>query len=537
MSVFRTNVTNLFPAHKSASTMTIKYLGSQRLFGALITLLLALFLSHFATAQIGTDNSFGINGRFQYNEPGTNEEIVAVFEQPDGKVIAVGQTNYDPDEANNSRIFVFRLNSNGTTDNSYVPGGKVYIDTPNSTDVAYAAILQSDGKILIAGYQGSYQGTVYRLNTNGTLDNTFGTGGKSVIGSESVYQFRNIKLQSDGKIVVSGHSFIDSRFSYLIARFNTNGQLDNTFNIKGYNKFRTSSSSTEEDNGAGYGLAIQSDGKILSCGYDEKENGTVVRVTSSGVLDITFSNDGKHVIDFDKKMYLYSVLALSAGKILLGGTYEYLSSTPVAQIIQLFENGNFDSSFAGNGLGWYGNDSGVGYEMALQCDGKILIGGSNYLTRVNPDGTVDQSFANNGHLNFTFDYYPSAQTLSLGKNKIYLAGYYYHQSSFSDQGGFVLRLNNDINCNTTPTEDIERDISVKLYPNPVRDRLTLQIGDETEVVDISLTDHLGRLVLSNNQFYSSGSVMQCDVSLLPPGTYYAVVTTALGRRAMPVVKM
>lgn len=521
--------------------MKNRYNYKQPLSYTIATALLALLALQPAAAQIGPDNTFGTSGRFLYNELGTNESFVSILEQPDGKVIAVGETNYDPDEANHHRIFVVRLNPNGTYDTSpgSFPGGKVYIDTPLSTDEAAAAVLQPDGKILIAGTKGS-QGTVYRLNANGTLDNTFGTGGKAVISSESVYRFRNIKLQANGKVVVSGSGFIDSRFSYLIARFNTNGQLDNAFNsagTPGYIKFRTHTSNNREDNGAGYGLAIQPDGKIVSCGYNELDDGTVVRLYSYGALDPTFASGGIKYIDFQRDMSLYSVAIQDDGKILVGGTYDYSSSLVKAQIIRLLPNGNFDNSFNGSGLGWYGNDFGVGYEMTLQCDGKILIGGIDYLARVKPDGLIDQSFASNGHYSFSFNYYPSAQTIYFGKNKVYLAGYYYHQSSFSDQGGFVLRLNNDINCGSVSTDESESDIVLNLYPNPVRDILNIQIGNDTEVKDISLTDNLGRLILSNNQFFSNGSVVQCDMTQLPLGTYYAVVTTSHGRRAIPVLKM
>jgi uncharacterized delta-60 repeat protein len=501
--------------------------------------MLALFALQSASGQIGYDNTFNGNGRFTYNEVGTNENVVAVLEQPDGKVVVVGETNYDPDEANNSRIIVVRLNPNGSYDNTLGANGKVYIDTPNSTDVPNAAELQSDGKILISGYQGSYKGTVYRLSTNGALDNSFGSGGKAVIAAESVYEFENIKVSSGGKIVVSGVGFIGSRFSYIIARFNTNGQLDNSFNNSGFIKFRTSTSNYEEDNGAGYGLAIQPDGKIVTCGYNEKEDGTVARLNANGTLDPTFGLGGIKYIDFTRKMYLNAIEIQNDEHILIGGTYEYSSSTNKAQILRLLPNGNFDGSWgiAGTGIGWYGNNAGIGNDMSMQCDGKVLIGGSTQLFRVNTDGMLDPSFAINGEFSFTFDYYPNWETLFFQRNKIYLAGGYYQQSGFADQGGFVARFNTDISCGTTPIEEVESEISITLYPNPVRDLLTIQLDNETEVQTISLIDNTGRLILSNDQFYQNDYSWQYNMALLPAGTYFVIVVNAQGRRVMPVVKI
>lgn len=106
---------------------------------------------HLTAQTIGLDPTFANNGRFFYNETGTREEGSAVLEQPDGKVIIIGVTDYDPDEGNNSRIIVIRLNSNGSFDNLFGTNGKVYIDTPNSSDQSSNAVLQNDGKIVICG--------------------------------------------------------------------------------------------------------------------------------------------------------------------------------------------------------------------------------------------------------------------------------------------------------------------------------------------------------------------------------------------------
>lgn len=512
---------------------------------AIYVFVAALSLPQSSFAQIGYDNSFNGNGLFLYNEVGTQETVVATLEQPDGKVVIVLQTDYDPDEANNSRILVIRLNHDGAYDNIFGSDGKVYIDTPNSTDVPIAATLQpDDGKILIAGYQGSYKGTIYRLNPSGSFDTAFGSGGKAVIAAESVYQFRNIKLQSNGKIVVSGHGFIDSRFCYLIARFNTNGQLDNTFNAAGgtpgYHKFRTSTSSTEEDNNAGWGLAIQFDGKIVSCGFNEKYEGTVVRLNVNGTLDPSFDNDGYKILDnvpgLNRDVSLFSVVSDCNGKIVVGGYYDYSSSLNKALIMRFLSNGNSDLSFSADGYGLYGNDFGMGYGLALQCDCKYVIGGGRYLTRVKQDGTIDGFF---GQINIDVEsnFSPWAGTLFLGPSKIYLGGYYTAQSSSTDQGGFVLRFNNDIDCGAVSSEEMSKEIALKIYPNPVSNQFTVAVDEETQIENIRLMDQLGRVVYSNNALYPSAAEVQCDISTLSAGMYYLEVVTTEGQRTLALVKI
>lgn len=488
------------------------------------------------TAQnIGIDATFATNGRFFYNEVGTREEGISVLEQPDGKVIIVGVTDYDPDEGNNSRIIVIRLNALGSLDNSFGTNGKVYIDTPNSSDISAATVLQNDGKIIICGGQ-----KVYRLNSNGSLDNAFGKNGIATIEPESVYSLYNVKVQPDGKIVTSGSGFIDVRFSYLIARFNPDGRLDKTFNGNGYNKFRTSTLSTEEDNEAGYGLAIQSDGKIVSCGSDEKGNGTVARLNNNGPLDQTFGSGGIKNFDFTRRMDLYSVAIQPDGKILVGGNYDFSSSLLKAQIMRLLPNGNFDNSFSNVGFSWYGSSSGlgIGYDMVLQCDGKILIGGLSHLNRILPNGVLDPAFGNNGHFSISSVSTADIYALHIGVSKIYLIGNEYPAVGSSDLGIGLLRLNNNVNCGTISADDLENNVSVSMYPNPVRDELMIQVESaDDRIKNVVVYDVLGRVVGQNDRNSFDNTSIVYNMSGLVPGNYYVVITTHRGQQTLPLIKI
>jgi uncharacterized delta-60 repeat protein len=153
----------------------------------------------------------------------------------------------------------------GDLDTSFDTDGKVTTDFGASSDSASSIALQSDGKIVVAGY--SYNGSNYdfavvRYNTNGSLDTSFDTDGKVTtdFGAQSDYA-KSVALQSDGKIVVAGYSYNGSNYDFAVVRYNTNGSLDTSFDTDGKvtTDFGASSDYAES-------VALQSDGKIVVAG-------------------------------------------------------------------------------------------------------------------------------------------------------------------------------------------------------------------------------------------------------------------------------
>jgi len=152
----------------------------------------------------------------------------------------------------------------GSLDNSFGTGGKLTTDFGSSDDLGYSVALQTDGKIVVAGYSGSYPNddfALVRYNTDGTLDNTFGTGGKLTtdFGSSDDLGY-SVALQTDGKIIVAGRSN-NGLDDFGLCRYNTNGTLDNTFGTGG--KLTTDFGSSDD---LGYSVALQTDGKIVVTG-------------------------------------------------------------------------------------------------------------------------------------------------------------------------------------------------------------------------------------------------------------------------------
>src|SRR5690554_5875872 len=271
----------------------------------------------------------------------------------------------------------------------------LYAQTPGSLDTSFdigtgfnnnpeTIILQPDGKILVGGSFTSYNGTnqnyIARLNTNGALDTSFNIGNGFSQGVVST------SLQPDGKILVGGvFTSYNWESQNRITRLNTDGSLDSSFNIgTGFNQFVQS-------------IAIQPDGKIIIGGGFTDYNGTtqnyITRLNTNGSLDTSFN------IGAGFNNAVHQIVLQDDGKILVGGRFTSYNGTTQNRITRLNADGSLDTSFAMGTIGMGFNN--FVFSIALQPDGKILVGGlfSNYngtsrsrIARLNADGTLDTSF-------------------------------------------------------------------------------------------------------------------------------------------------
>ena len=212
------------------------------------------------------DPTFGIGGKVTTGI-GTDDYGYAVAIQADGKLVAAGATN----NGINYDFALVRYNTNGTLDATFGTGGKVTTAVGTSDDSAYALAIQADGKLAVAGetFNGStWDFALVRYNANGTLDATFGTGGKvtTAVGTSDEAAYA-LAIQADGKLVAAGETFNGSTTDFALARYNANGTLDPTFGTNGTVK---TAIGTRDD--AASALAIQADGKLVAAG--ETDNGT-----------------------------------------------------------------------------------------------------------------------------------------------------------------------------------------------------------------------------------------------------------------------
>ncbi len=246
-----------------------------------------------------------------------------------------------------------------------------------------AVVVQPDGGILIGGYFTSVNGTnrdiITRLNSDGSLDLSFNTPVQSNANFGSVIA---IALQPDGKILVGGHFLIGTDVKNVV-RLNANGSLDGTFSPN-----ETGGSFVDT-------IVLQPDGKVIIGGqignYDNVSGRGIVRLNSNGTLDTPLG------LNANLQNTVFSIALQTDGKIIVGGNYFVIGSTPQQNnIARLNANGTLDSTFA-IGSGADNQVQGV----AVQPDGKILVGGSfanfngttqNQIVRLNVDGSFDPSF-------------------------------------------------------------------------------------------------------------------------------------------------
>ena len=337
------------------------------------------------------DNSFGTNGIVMYSVNGWNA-VSAVALQPDGKIVVAGAT-YD---GTYGEVAVSRFNADGTLDNSFGTDGLVTYNS-NWGAEGNAVAIQPDGKIVVAG--GSYNGLdsvlVLRYNADGTLDNSFGTNGRVTYTDIGWTHGYAMAIQPDGKIVVAGTGYYDDTTSALILRYNTDGSLDNSFGTNGL--------ATYSDDAEDYGnaMAIQPDGKIVVAGRNY--NGAigavlVLRYNADGTLDNNFGTSGVVNYTDGSSSYGSAVAVQPDGKtVVVGQTYD---GTAVL-VLRYGADGIPDNTFGAQGVVTY--NSGAGAAVAIQPDGKIAVAGSSYdgpnpailVLRINGDTTGQHSLSVN----------------------------------------------------------------------------------------------------------------------------------------------
>ncbi len=410
----------------------------------LLFLLSALVAAPFRSAQAAPgdlDLDFGTGGLVITSIGDYNDTGSAVAIQSDGKILVVGYSNTPYGNA----IALVRYNTDGNLDNSFGTNGKVAIPFGSSSAIGNAVAIQSDGKIVVAG-DTFHAFALARYNSNGSLDTTFDTDGlvSTPFGSSEDYG-QAIAIQSDGKIVVAGKTGVGIGSVFALARYNSNGSLDTTFDTDG--KVTTHI-------GIGYNIAnavaIQSDGKIVAAG--DAYNGTIspadfalARYNTNGSLDTTFGTDGKVTTNIFGYDYCHAVAIQSDGKIVLAGHSDSPNNVGAAFSLARYNtNGSLDTTFGTDGkvTTSIGSISSVGNAVAIQHGGKIVVVGTSYdssnsdfaLARYNINGSLDTTFGTDGLVTTPFgsgDVRGNAVAIQ-SDNKIVVAGEYNLNDGYYD---------------------------------------------------------------------------------------------------------
>jgi uncharacterized delta-60 repeat protein len=276
-------------------------------------------------------------------------------------------------------IFSFTANAaDGDLDLSFDTDGKVFTDLGSSTDAPFDAVLQTDGKIILVGvkdFGAINQLALVRYNTDGSLDSTYGTGGKAIFPYDG--NATAAALTPDGKLVVS----FQLSGTRSLSRYNPNGTLDTTFGTAGsFNIPLTNGlvSFTLKD------LFILPDGKILGCGSALKSGPTtwgfgLVRLNASGTLDSTFSTGGIAFTEFVgfTSTQANAMAVSSTGKIALAGIASGSVAPFFKQLLAQYNaDGSLDMSFGTAGKSFRETTTSLTQEtVEFQSDGKLLVAG------------------------------------------------------------------------------------------------------------------------------------------------------------------
>jgi uncharacterized delta-60 repeat protein/uncharacterized repeat protein (TIGR01451 family) len=239
--------------------------------------------------------------------------------QGDGKLVVAGLA----DVSGTGDFALARYKADGSLDTSFDADGKVTTDfDAGSSDLAYAVALQGDGKIVAAGVaviSGTNDFALARYNTDGSLDTSFdGDGLTTTDFGAGLDQASGLAIQTDGKIVAVGRADISGAFDFPLARYNADGSLDTTFDGDG--KVTTDFAG---DIDLAYGVAIQTDGRIVAAGravVSGNRHFALARYNADGSPDTIFSGDGKVTTDFAGSFAQAFGLAIQAdGKIVAAG--------------------------------------------------------------------------------------------------------------------------------------------------------------------------------------------------------------------------
>ncbi len=359
------------------------------------------------------DSTFGAGGTVTVSPGPGNDVPQAVAIQSDGKIITAGFAFNGASDRNN--FAVTRLNPNGDLDTSFSAGGVALTPVGTGDAEGFGIALQSDGKILAVGQASNGSNSdiaIVRYNPDGTLDATFDGDGRAMFDVAGANDMaRSVAVHPDGRIAIAGNGFVGSNSDIVLVRLDPDGSLDSSFDGNLGNGNGIIATPVGSGHDFGYSVAFQPDGKIVAAGYysgPASIDSVVLRYNVDGVLDTTFSDDGKAVNayspdDVDEAL----AMALQPdGRIVIAGCIRGNGRLNDYVIARLDANGNRDQTFGDDGftIVQFSPSPDIALGVAIQADGKIVAAGfanngtnNDFgVTRVNANGTLDNTFHEDG---------------------------------------------------------------------------------------------------------------------------------------------
>lgn len=487
-------------------------------------LLFFILLCQQTYSQSGSlDLTFSSDGKATASFGSGDDFANAIAYQTDGKIVVAGKsfngTDFD--------IAILRYNANGILDNTFSQDGKQTTPLGTLDDDAEALIIRPNGKIVIAGStlisEFNNDVVLVQYNSDGTIDTDFGIGGIVKIDFGDNDGANCMALQSDGKIVVAG---VSGNFDFkliAIARINSDGSLDNTFSNDGKETTQIGDYMNFAND-----IAIANDGKIIVAGTAYNNNETdfavLVRYNTDGTIDYTFGSDGNGRVYCDQGSNdsFSSVRILNNGKILAAGNSFGIDDILLAQYNP---DGLIDNSFGTNGIvltDYCTND--YGNSLIVQQDNKIVVAGGSIgcpafvLSRYTENGVLDNSFGNTGIL--TTDFGTNDETASCiakqDDGKLIVAGYRNNGSSYD----FAVARYDNLLSDIATIEASNNFVDV--YPNPAQSTLSIRLDSNNTPTTVTLLNAYGQTVLSAIMHDNNSSL---DLNNITNGIYIVQINT------------
>jgi uncharacterized delta-60 repeat protein len=481
------------------------------------------------------DPAFGTAGIVTTSIGGYMDWLNAMVVQGDGKLVAAGYTRAGP--ASDTRFALVRYNSDGMLDSSFGTGGFVETDLGGNDfyDEASALAVQGDGKLVAAGYSFANSPpdprfAVVRYNADGSLDNTFGSGGMVLTEVGGTYGgYANaLAIQDDGRLVVAGWRILAGQNQFTVARYTAGGLLDPNFGAgrcsasQNYCDVDTPCLPGEVCGGVvvttitglqdeAHNIVVQSDGKLVVSGraHDSSSAGiALVRYNADGSLDSGFGTGGvvrtTNILSIGSPNGGTGLVLQPDGKLVVSGT------VPVDLtfgIMRFNTNGTLDTAFGASGIAIVDipGPSEFTNSLLLQTDGKIVAAGSGNdvqdfaLARVDPDGSPDSTFGSDGIVVTSLGGYETAYSVALQPDgKLVAAG----STSPDGSSGWKFALARYlVDCPAAPRDDCRSagvsNLVVKDNVDDRRDALTWKWskGEATSLDEIADPTTTGRYQL------------------------------------------
>jgi uncharacterized delta-60 repeat protein len=371
---------------------------------------LVVFAAHGAWADGTLDPNFG-NGGIVITGPNGSGVAKQAAIQPDGRIVAVGYGGNLASPTSATDVLLARYEANGTLDATFGTQGLVitHIPGPSGNEFGYDVALQPDGKIVVVGhkFEAHAEMLAVRYLTNGSLDPSFGVNGIVRLTPATESFANSIALQPDGRILLGGlTNGATGPSSISVVRLQPNGSLDSTFGTGGLATIDASGNGT---GGTMFDLALQADGRIVVTGFvrpdpllPEDTQLATARFTAAGLPDSTFGTNGVVRTNVGPQDDVGIALAIQPdGRVVVGG-YTRVADQE-ALVVRYTTSGALDASFGTGGIASL--SLGVQNQaraLIVQPDAKIVTAGLRgpdfMLARFTSTGTLDASFGTNGTL-------------------------------------------------------------------------------------------------------------------------------------------